>query len=67
MRERKIKNYKPIPGAVPDCLICDRESRPARGRFQRNKQDFSVQSGRCPRLPDVNGKYDPDWCDLEVY
>ncbi len=57
-------HYKPIPGARPDCDLCDKQDCINRGRFQRDKLHFTVTSGRCPRLPDAQGRYDPDWYDL---
>lgn len=60
-----MEKYKPVPGAMPDCSKCDYNGCPNRGKFQRGKQGFTVLSGRCPRLPNAAGRYDPAWCDLE--
>lgn len=65
MKDGRIKNYTPVPGKIPNCTLCDREWCLSKYHYHRSRQDFSVTSGRCPRLPDMNGKYDPNWCDLE--
>lgn len=52
--------YFPDIGSQPDCRYCDKGSCPNREKFQRGRRDFSVTSGRCPRLPDDRGFVDPD-------
>ena len=46
--------FPPLYGAV-ECGECKREDCPNRGKFQRNRRDFTWTSGRCPRLPDMRG------------
>ena len=50
--------YFPTPGGEVNCRECDRQGCMARDRFQRNRKDFTVTSGRCPRLPDYRGFVD---------
>lgn len=50
--------YFPDIGSIPDCRKCDNEDCPNREKFQRWRRDFSVTSGRCPRLPDDRGFMD---------
>lgn len=50
--------YFPMPGGEVKCWECDRKGCMSRDRFQRNRQDFTVTSGRCPRLPDYRGYVD---------
>lgn len=57
--------YFPTPGGEVKCWECDRQGCMARDRFQRNRQDFTVTSGRCPRLPDYRGFVDSE--DRELY
>lgn len=59
-----MKPYRPKPGGKPDCGECEREECINRDRFQRDRRDLSVTSGRCPRLPDEYGECDPDFYDL---
>ena len=49
--------FPPLAGAVA-CRECDRADCMSRDRFQRNRRDFTVTSGRCPRLPDLRGYVD---------
>lgn len=57
--------YFPTPGGEVKCRECDRQGCMARDRFQRNRQDFTVTSGRCPRLPNYRGFVDSE--DRELY
>jgi len=59
-----MRPYKPDPGAGPICELCEKQDCINRYKFQRGNRRFSVASGRCPRLPDARGRYDPDWYDL---
>lgn len=55
-----IKNapyFPPLYGDV-ECGKCDKENCDCRGKYQRNRRDFEVTSGRCPRLPDMHGFLD---------
>ncbi len=48
-----------------DCGKCEIASECCyRGRYQRNRRDFSHTSGRCPRLPDRRGFVDKSQRDL---
>jgi len=38
-----------------ECHKCERENCHSRGKYQRDRRDFTYTSGRCPRLPDMNG------------
>ena len=57
--ETKTPYFPPLRGSVDcgkcelygECLSC--------GRYQRDRRDFSISSGRCPRLPDQRGFMDP--------
>lgn len=40
------------------CCECEKKDCHSRGKFQRDKRDFTVTSGRCPRLPDMRGFVD---------
>ena len=40
------------------CWECEKSDCHSRGKFQRNKRDFTVTSGRCPRLPNMLGFVD---------
>lgn len=62
--EGKGVYFPPLDGPV-DCRECDRADCMSRDRFQRNRRDFSVTSGRCPRLPDFRGYVDRE--DRELY
>lgn len=59
-----MKAYRPATGEKPDCGKCEREECFNRGKFQRDRRDFTITSGRCPRLPDTQGEYDPVFYDL---
>lgn len=50
----KTPYFPPLHGAV-ECGECGRTDCPSRGRFQRDRRDFTWTSGRCPRLPDMRG------------
>ena len=50
--------YFPSLFEKPDCAKCEREDCYSRGKFQRDRRDFSYTSGRCPRLPDLRGFVD---------
>lgn len=51
--------YFPREDEIPNCSRCDFASEcHSKGKFQRNKRNFSYTSGRCPRLPDIWGKVD---------
>lgn len=47
--------YFPIPHEMPDCTKCEKLDCWSRGKYQRNRRDFTYTSGRCPRLPDRRG------------
>lgn len=50
-----VKPYFPrIYGSV-ECHKCDKITCPCREKGQRDKREFTVTSGRCPRLPDMRG------------
>lgn len=53
--------YWPSPYTRPECRFCDYRTCINRGKFQRDRRDFSVTSGRCPRLPDKRGFVDERW------
>ncbi len=59
------KPYRPPARGNPDCGSCEKAGCPNRGKFQRDRRDFTVTSGRCPRLPDELGEYDPGFYDLQ--
>ncbi len=42
------------------CGKCDKEKCDCRGKFQRNRRDFEVTSGRCPKVPDRRGFVAPE-------
>ena len=46
--------FPPLNGPV-DCTQCEAENCRCHGRHQRNRRDLSYTSGRCPRLPDLQG------------
>lgn len=47
--------FPPLSGAV-ECHKCEKGSGCwCRGKYQRNRRDFTHTSGRCPRLPDRRG------------
>jgi hypothetical protein len=48
--------FPPIDGEV-ECDKCEMSNDVchSRGKYQRKRRDFSVTSGRCPRLPDMRG------------
>lgn len=47
--------FPPLHGEV-DCGKCEIASEClCRGKYQRNRRDFTHTSGRCPRLPDRRG------------
>ena len=46
--------FPPLNGTV-DCSQCEAVDCWCRGKFQRNRRDFTHTSGRCPRLPDQRG------------
>lgn len=53
--------FPPLWGDV-DCSQCSYQSNcMAYCKFQRSRRDFSVGSGRCPRLPDYSGRVDPKY------
>ena len=52
------KYFPPLYGDVR-CDLCEKEDCHSREKYQRSKRDFSVLSGRCPRLPDLSGNVDP--------
>lgn len=49
--------FPPLYGNV-ECQKCDKNHCDSRGKYQRNRRDFEVTSGRCPRLPDKRGFVD---------
>lgn len=59
-----LKPDRPPASGKPDCGKCERKECRNRDKYQRDRKDFSVTSGRCPRLPDVQGQYDPYFYDL---
>lgn len=52
--------------SAQNCGKCEREECFNRGKFQRDRRDFTVTSGRCPRLPDTQGEYDPVFYEVAV-
>lgn len=46
--------FPPIYGEV-DCSRCEAADCWCRGKYQRDRRDFTHTSGRCPRLPDLCG------------
>ena len=52
--------YFPEEWERPDCGKCGRKDCWSRGKFQRNRRDFTYTSGRCPRLPDNHGRMWPE-------
>ena len=60
--------YFPAVGETPNCDVCEREGCHSRGKFQRDYRTFSYTSGRCPRLPDIHDRMEPEdaalWASL---
>ena len=54
MNEKRQPYFPPSYG-MPECGKCERENCMSKGKYQRNRTDFSYTSGRCPRLPDRRG------------
>jgi len=46
--------FPPLYGKV-DCTQCEAAHCWCRGKYQRDRLDFTYTSGRCPRLPDKRG------------
>jgi hypothetical protein len=46
--------FPPFHGEA-ECHKCELEDCSSRGRYQRNKRDFTYEDGRCPKLPDQRG------------
>lgn len=44
----------------PDCGQCERKNCYSRGKYQRGIRSFTYTSGRCPRLPDMSGRMEPE-------
>ena len=59
------KAYFPPSYGKPECSKCEREGCISRGKYQRDRMDFTYTSGRCPRLPDRRGFVYPD--DRKLY
>ena len=58
--------YFPPTYERPDCPWCEKKKGcPNYGKYQRDRRDFTVTSGRCPRLPDRRGFVDQD--EQELY
>ena len=50
------QHYFPPPYGRVECGECDMASAcHSRGKYQRDRRDFTYTSGRCPRLPDCKG------------
>ena len=56
--------FPPLHGRV-ECDECEKSDCPSRGKYQRNRRDFTYTSGRCPRLPDDRGFMEKD--EQELY
>ncbi len=54
------KPYFPATLEHPDCTRCERKNCYSRGKYQRGTRSFSYLSGRCPRLPDMWGRLEPE-------
>lgn len=52
--------YFPNISDNPDCGLCERKDCHSRYKFQRDHRTFSYLSGRCPRLPDMCGRMEPE-------
>lgn len=50
-----IPYFPPLYGDVV-CGECDKADCESRGKYQRRLRDFPYTSGRCPRLPDSQGR-----------
>jgi hypothetical protein len=61
-----LKPYFPPRYGNVDCDKCELAGYSCHswGKYQRNKRDFTVTSGRCPRLPDMRGFVDDKERDL---
>lgn len=57
MSKEKDVYFPPLYGEV-ECNKCEKEDCYCRGKYQRSKREFTVTSGRCPRLPDKCGFVD---------
>ena len=58
--------YFPPTYEKPDCRSCEKQRDCHNcGKYQRDRRDFSVISGRCPRLPDRRGMVDQ--AERELY
>lgn len=58
---REMKPYFPDASErFPDCGRCERQGCHSREKFQRGQRSFSYLSGRCPRLPDIWGRMEPE-------
>ena len=47
--------YFPLFHGEAECHKCEMEDCVCRGKHQRNKREFEVTSGRCPKIPDLRG------------
>ena len=47
--------YFPVFSGEAECHKCELADCPCRGKYQRNRRDFTYTSGRCPKLPGVRG------------
>lgn len=57
--------YFPLLDGNVDCGKCEIASECwCRGKYQRNRRDFTYTSGRCPRLPDQRGFVDKSQREL---
>lgn len=50
--------FPDFEGGDIECSKCEKANCMSRGKHQRNRKDFEVTSGRCPRLPDWRGFVD---------
>lgn len=64
MDERRTEGqapYFPPPYGPVECDKCElRGTCRSCGKYQRSRRDFTVTSGRCPRLPDGRGLMAPE-------
>lgn len=59
-QDKSMPYFPPLNGRV-ECGECELYGRCLNSRrYQRNRRDFTVTSGRCPRLPDNRGLMDPE-------
>ena len=63
--EGNASPYFPPLYGKPDCAYCEKKECWSRVKYQRDRQDFTYTSGRCPRLPDLRGFVDE--AEQELY